>query len=333
MSLPPAIWFVPRYKERPWGGQAIARMGAHPAIPEGRRVGESWDLVDREGDVSVVAEGPFRGRTLRDLLDERGSEIMGRPWPRGRRFPLLVKILDAAERLSLQVHPPAAVASSLGGEPKTEMWYLLEATPDAALFAGFRRGASREEFARALREGHRSRIEALVCRLRVQRGDAFFAPSGRLHAIDAGCLILEIQQNSDTTYRVFDWGRVGLDGRPRALHLEESLRSIHFADIEPPLAPRARKDGIRLLAECDHFRAEEWSAKASGEIANPAPAILHPVDAPCEIVAADGALSVPAGATAILPAGVRRLKLSSPAILAFVGESAFKLDGLPPRAR
>lgn len=319
MSLPPAIWFVPRYKERPWGGRAIAGIGEHPAIPEGCRIGESWDLADREGDESVVAAGPLRGRTLRDLLDERGAEIMGEPWPRGRRFPLLVKILDATERLSLQVHPPAAVAPLFGGEPKTEMWYLLGATPDAALFVGFRRGASRDKFAQALREGDRSRIEAMVCRRRVQRGDAFFAPSGRLHAIDAGCLILEIQQNSDTTYRVFDWGRLGLDGRPRALHLEESLRSINFADVEPPLAPRAGEGGVRLLAECDHFRVEEWAGKASGEIANPAPAILHPIGGSCEVAAGSDSLSVPDGAIALLPAGVRRLKLSSSAILALVG--------------
>jgi mannose-6-phosphate isomerase len=320
MTLPPALLFAPRYKDRPWGGRAIAGVGGHPPIPEGRRVGESWDLVDREGDESAVADGPLRGRTIRELLDAHGEEIMGRPWPRGRRFPLLVKVIDAAERLSLQVHPPAAVAAGLGGEPKTETWYLLDAAPSAALLAGFRKGATRAVFERALRAGDDAQLGGMVHRLPVKRGDALFTPSGRVHAIDAGCLILEIQQSSDTTYRVCDWGRVGLDGKPRQLHVEESLRSIDFADFEPSLAPRGGGGGARLLAACPHFRVEEWAAGAPVDLASRAPVLLHPLGGPAEVSSASGRASVPAGATALLPAGARRLALSSPAVVAFVGE-------------
>ncbi|MCC7519539.1 MAG: class I mannose-6-phosphate isomerase [Verrucomicrobiae bacterium] len=322
MPLPPAFIFAPRYKERPWGAQAIARLGAHPPIPAGQRIGESWEISDREGDESVIADGPWRGKTLRELLDTRGAEVMRRPWPKGQRFPLLVKILDCAERLSLQVHPPPAVAAALGGEPKTEAWYLLDAAPGAALLAGFRRGTTRAAFARALRSGKPGEIEAMISRLPVRRGDAIFTPSGRIHAIDAGCLILEVQQNSDTTYRVYDWGRVGLDGRPRALHLEESLCAADFEDVEPLLAPLAGKGGRRVLADCAYFRLEEWSPEAAGEMECQAPAILHAADGACEVVSPNGAVAVPAGATALLPAGSRRLHLASTALLATVGEGS-----------
>lgn len=322
MPLPPALLFAPRYKERPWGAQAIARVGSHLPIPAGRHIGESWELVDRPDDESVVAEGPLRGTTLRALLDQHGAGIMGRPWPRGRRFPLLVKILDAAERLSLQVHPPAAVAPSLGGEPKTEMWVLLDAAPGAALLAGFRRGTTRAEFERCLRAGENTKLEGKIHRLAVKRGDAIFIPSGRIHAIDAGGLILEIQQNSDTTFRVFDWGRVGLDGRPRQLHVEESLRSIDFSDFEPGLAPRVEKDGVRLLAVCEYFRVELWHLNRERSLDGRVPAVLHAVEGTCEVRNSAAAVKVPQGATALLPAAPCRLSAApgAQALLAFVGE-------------
>jgi mannose-6-phosphate isomerase len=302
MPLPPAILFAPIYKERPWGAQAIARIGNHPPIPSVRRIGESWELVDRPGDESVVADGPFKGKTLRALLDAHGAELMGCPWPRGQRFPLLVKVLDAAERLSLQVHPPAGVAPALGGEPKTEMWFLLDAATEAALLAGFRRGVTRAEFERCLRAGENAKLEAMIHRLPVKQDDAIFIPSGRIHAIDAGGLILEIQQNSDTTYRVFDWGRVGLDGKPRQLHIEESLRSIDFKDFEPALAPREEKDGVRLLAECPHFRVELWQLDRERKFDGHAPAVLHAIGGACEVRDGADTIRVPQGATALLPA-------------------------------
>jgi mannose-6-phosphate isomerase len=166
------------------------------------------------------------------LVEEHRAELLGAAQPQSSRFPLLVKILDAAEKLSLQVHPPAVKASELGGEPKTEMWYIAETTLDAELFVGLKRGITRPEFERRIRDGS---VADCFHRVAVRPGDAMFLPSGRVHAIGAGNVIFEIQQNSDTTYRVFDWNRLGLDGKPRELHIASSLESIDFDDFEPSL--------------------------------------------------------------------------------------------------
>jgi mannose-6-phosphate isomerase len=236
--------------ERVWGGHRITgELERGPPTPA--LIGESWELVDRADAQSVVAQGPHAGRTLHELWSGHRTEIFGPHAPATPRFPLLAKILDARETLSVQVHPPARVAAELGGEPKTEMWYLLDATPDAAVYAGFRAGVGRTEFEQALADGS---VESVLHRIPVQKGDAIFIPSGRCHAIAGGCLIVEIQQNSDTTYRVFDWNRVGLDGKPRPLHVMESLASIDFNDHEPALSQKG-DDGV--LAACEHFRVAE----------------------------------------------------------------------------
>ncbi len=254
MPFTAPLSFRPLFMERVWGGHRLAEMpGKH--APGGAPIGESWELVDREDAQSVVGRGPLAGATLHELWTKFRGEVFGVRVPDSPRFPLLAKILDAQETLSVQVHPPAEIAASLKGEPKTEMWYLLDAAKGAELFAGFRRGTTREEFERALGEG---RVADLLHRVPVRAGDAMFIPSGRCHAIGAGCLIVEIQQNSDTTYRVFDWNRTGLDGKPRALHVAESLASIDFADHEPALA---KMDG-ETVAACAEFRVERWSLSA-----------------------------------------------------------------------
>jgi len=236
--------------ERVWGGRQIATKLGKP-LPPDVPIGESWELVDREDAQSVVATGELTGMTLHDLWTKKREPIFGANLPDTPRFPLLAKILDARETLSVQVHPPAHKAAELGGEPKTEMWYLLDAAREAELFAGFRKGTTRGEFECALREG---RVAELLHRIPVKAGDAIFIPSGRCHAIGAGCLIVEIQQNSDTTYRVFDWNRAGLDGKSRALHVAESLASIDFDDHEPSLA---QANG-EVVVSCPEFRVEHW---------------------------------------------------------------------------
>jgi len=240
--------FHPLYQERVWGGRALERALGRE-LPVGRVVGEAWEVVDRPEAQSRVARGPEVGRTLRELIERQPEAIMGAGWTAGRPFPVLVKWLDCQERLSLQVHPPAEVAAALGGEPKTENWYVAAAAPGAGLLVGLARGATRESFERALREGT---LERLCHRCEVRSGDSLLVRSGRLHAIDAGCLILEIQQNSDTTYRVYDWGRNGLDGKPRQLHVEQSLRCIDWADFEPE--PLRDSWGGAVLADCEEFR-------------------------------------------------------------------------------
>lgn len=230
--------FRPIFKERIWGGDALRRLyGKSP--PAGRPIGESWEISDRPSDISVIDNGSFSGQSLRWLLDKFGPDVLGNALPNAAGlFPLLAKIIDAKENLSLQVHPPPQKASELGGEPKTEMWYVAHAGPGAELWVGLKRGVTRKEFEDKIRAGT---VAECFHRVRVAAGDAMFLPSGRVHALGAGIVIFEIQQNSDTTYRVFDWNRLDPAGKPRELHVQQSLASIDFEDIEPELAPSLSK--------------------------------------------------------------------------------------------
>ncbi|MBI5773303.1 MAG: class I mannose-6-phosphate isomerase [Verrucomicrobia bacterium] len=233
--LPCPLTFQPIFKERVWGGRRLEQLYAKP-LPPGAPIGESWEITDRPEGVSVIANGPLAGKTLRWLMENHREELLGSAQPCGGRFPLLVKLLDAREKLSLQVHPPPDKAAELGGEPKSEMWYVADAATDADIFTGLRRGVTRADFERKIRDGT---VAECFHRHVIRRGDAMFLPSGRVHALGAGSVIFEIQQNSDTTYRVFDWNRVGLDGRPRELHIAPALAAIDFADFEPPLLDAA----------------------------------------------------------------------------------------------
>ncbi len=240
--------FQPLYQERVWGGRAFeSALGR--TLPNDRPIGESWEIVDRAEAQSVVQGGRHVGASLRDLLQTHAAEIMGPQWPAEQPFPILVKWLDCRERLSLQVHPPAAIATSLKGEPKTENWYIADTESGAQLIVGLKKGVTRASFEKAIIE---QTVESCVHKFRVAEGDSILVHSGQVHAIDAGNLILEIQQNSDTTFRVYDWGRVGLDGKPRQLHVAESLKCIQWDDFEPTPVRGAPTSAV--IADCDEFR-------------------------------------------------------------------------------
>jgi mannose-6-phosphate isomerase len=241
------LQFQPIYQERVWGGRRLQTLLGRD-LPAGPPIGESWEIVDRPEAQSRVRGGRFGGSTLRELIERHPTEVMGPEWKAADRFPLLVKWLDCSDRLSLQVHPPALVAPSLGGEPKTENWYVAHSAPGASLFVGLKPGVTRAQFARAVAAGT---AEKCVNKVSVASGDSILVQSGQVHAIDAGNLILEIQQNSDTTYRLYDWGRVGLDGKPRTLHVEESLRSILWTEGPPELVRAAPTSGT--IASSDEF--------------------------------------------------------------------------------
>jgi mannose-6-phosphate isomerase len=262
--------FEPLFMERVWGGRRLETL-LGKKLPPSVRVGEAWEIVDREEAQSVVHDGPFRGWRLHELWVERRAQIFGIGLPETKRFPLLCKVLDAQERLSVQVHPPADVAPSLGGEPKTEMWYLLDATLDSDLYAGLKSGVDREDFEQALHDG---RVAEKLHSFPIKAGDAMFIPSGRVHAIGAGNLIVEVQQNSDTTYRVFDWNRLGLDGKPRELHIEESMASINFDDMEPEIVTPEND----VLVECVEFCVERWDLPAPRESSGTNFAIFTVID-------------------------------------------------------
>jgi mannose-6-phosphate isomerase len=246
------LTFEPIYQERVWGGQSLGSAFGR-TLPPGSRIGESWELVDREEAQSVVQQGPFKDWTLHRLWTERREEIFGAGFD-DHRFPILIKILDATDKLSVQVHPPATLAEELQGQPKTEVWYFVQAQPGAQVYAGLKRGVTRDHLEQALEEGA---VESLVHSLPTQTDSFIFIPSGRLHAIDRGNLIFEIQQNSDTTYRLFDWNRLDGDGHPRKLHISESLACTDFEDVEPTLGV---PDG-EVIASCHHFHVERWELR------------------------------------------------------------------------
>lgn len=223
--------FLPIYQERIWGDRSLAHL-YHRSLPGSHPIGESWEITDRPEGMSLVAEGPLQGRSLAQLLADDPTGLLGQATPRHGRFPLLVKILAAKEILSVQVHPPDTVAPTLHGEPKTEMWYFTSVQPGAEILAGLRPGTTRAAFEQALQSGT---VDQCLHHTPVQVGDAMFLPSGRVHALGSGLVLFEIQENSDTTYRVFDWNRPGLDGQPRPLHIHQSLASINFQDFAPPL--------------------------------------------------------------------------------------------------
>jgi mannose-6-phosphate isomerase len=244
--------FEPIYQERVWGGQSLCSAFGR-TLPDGCRIGESWELVDREEAQSVVQDGPFKGWTLNRLWTERREQIFGAGFD-DHRFPILIKILDATDRLSVQVHPPATLAEELQGQPKTEVWYFVQTEPGAQVYAGLKKGVTRDRLQQALAEGV---VESLVHCLPTQADAFIFIPSGRIHAIDRGNLIFEIQQNSDTTYRLFDWNRVDSEGKPRKLHVSESLACTDFEDVEPALGvPQGE-----VIASCPHFHVERWELR------------------------------------------------------------------------
>jgi mannose-6-phosphate isomerase len=259
-NLDSPLLFKPIFQERIWGGRKLAELFGKD-LPVRKRIGESWEIVDRPEAQSVVANGPLRDKKLHELWTQDREPIFGKV-PDSARFPLLIKLLEAQDKLSLQVHPSEEVARVLGGEPKTEFWYVAAADPNAELYVGLRASLTREEFRDAVKQG---RVADCVHTVRVKGGDAMFLPAGRFHAVGGGNLLVEIQQNSDTTYRVFDWNRVDDQGRPRHLHIDQALQSIDFDDVAPKLIePRGE-----LLVKHELFEIQKWNLDTPREIAPP----------------------------------------------------------------
>ncbi|MGE4285806.1 MAG: type I phosphomannose isomerase catalytic subunit [Phycisphaerae bacterium] len=251
------VKFAPIFKETIWGGSAIAeKYGKTP--PAGMKVGESWELSDIPSGRSVVACGKYAGKTLGELLREYPEEIMGDKNYSAESFPLMIKFIDANDVLSVQVHPDAELCKRSGkGSPKTECWYILDAAPGACIYKGLKPGTTCELFAKAIKEGT---CEEYLEKIEVKVGECHFLPSGVAHAIGAGLLIAEIQQPSDTTYRVFDWNRVDADGNPRELHVEDALEAIHF-DGNDNLS--VRSEG--RLVDAPEFKLDKLELDSGGE--------------------------------------------------------------------
>lgn len=251
--------FKPIFKERIWGGRNLQEV-FDKGLPAEVIIGESWELADLPEDKSEIVNGPLAGQTIDQVIAEFGSAITGKEDYRPP-FPLLIKILDAQDVLSVQVHPDSETCKRTGkGKPKTECWYILDALPGAVIYKGLKPGTTKEQFAEAIDNGT---CEDHLLKVPVQVGECHFLPSGTCHAIGAGLLIAEIQQPSDTTYRVFDWNRVdGKTGKGRQLHIDDALESIHFDSSGDNLSVRR----VGRLVDADEFTVDKGHQMPGEEV-------------------------------------------------------------------
>jgi mannose-6-phosphate isomerase len=252
----------PIYKQRIWGGQKLREFFGKD-IPEGEKIGESWELADLPEDKSVIENGELAGQTLGAVVGKYPKEITGNKNSSGP-FPLLIKFLDAEEILSVQVHPDPQTCKRMGkGDPKTECWYIISASKDAVIYKGLKEGVTKEAFAEAIEKGG---VAELLGKVPVSADECHYLPAGTAHSVGPGLLIAEIQTPSDTTYRVFDWNRVDEAGKPRQLHIEEALESIHFDASEDNLAVTT----IGRLIDCEYFKIDKGhQAKRSEMLLSP----------------------------------------------------------------
>ena len=246
--------FEPLLKSVVWGGDKIVPYKGIESTA--KNVGESWELSAVHDNESVVANGEFAGRTITELIKEYGPELLGRHVYEtyGENFPLLIKFIDARDDLSIQVHPDDAIAQAVHGQPfgKTEMWYVVSADKDAHLMSGLSAEITPEEYVSRVEN---NTITDVLCDYKVQAGDVFFLPAGRIHSIGKGCFIAEIQQTSDLTYRIYDFGRLGLDGKPRQLHTELAKDAIDYSvseDYRTAYTHVLNED--TPLVECEYFK-------------------------------------------------------------------------------
>ena len=244
--------FLPYYRPMPWGGRAIGRfLGKN--VPAGEPIGESWEVSDHPTHASALATGSWYGQTLRQLMQAHRSELLGSAAARYERFPWLIKLLDANETLSVQVHPDEDAVKTLwpGECAKSECWLVLDARPGSHIYAGLKPGVGPAEFRAALQAGA---VANCLHRFEPRPGDFVSLPAGTVHALGGGLLVAEVQQTSDATFRLFDWNRRDAHGNPRKLHIEEGLASIHWQQGPiDPIATAAEDDRLLELLSCPHF--------------------------------------------------------------------------------
>jgi mannose-6-phosphate isomerase len=246
----------PIYKERIWGGRKLQKQFGKK-LPEGKPIGESWELADLPEDKSTITNGEFKGKKIDTVIKQYSQEITGKKDFKAQ-FPLLIKILDAQDVLSLQVHPDSQTCRRTGqGDPKTECWYIIQAEKDAVIYKGLKEGVSKEQFRQAVEKGTTA---DLLKKIPVQTGQCHFLPAGTAHAVGAGLLIAEIQTPSDTTYRVFDWNRTDSQGKTRQLHIDQALESIHFDSEDIPPAT-----SVGRLVDCEYFTVDKGHNAAGCE--------------------------------------------------------------------
>lgn len=251
--------FHPILKKKIWGGERLA----YKSKEHDESIGESWEISAVEDNISVVSNGILADNDLQELIEVYMGDLVGDHIYEkfGVEFPLLIKYIDANDDLSIQVHPDDETAKERhNAYGKTEMWYIVDAAGGAGIYYGFKRDTSKEEFLKYLEEG---KVEELLNFIPVKKGESYFIPAGTVHAIGAGCLICEIQQNSNLTYRVYDYNRRGADGKLRELHVDKAVKVMNFKKYAPVSFASGNKKDEKTLAECKYFRVRE--VELSGE--------------------------------------------------------------------
>lgn len=319
MSLYP-LKFSPIYKEKVWGGRTLEKIGRTLPGDSGTKIGESWELVDLSttsvsgggggAERSLVSNGPLAGKSLHELIETFGKELIGDlPLTDDGNFPLLVKFLDANEHLSVQVHPSKAYADTHADAfLKSECWYVVQATPEGCIFKGIKEGVTPEQYRKAIEEGG---VEDLMIKIPVKPGDCHYLPSGTCHALGAGVLVAEVQTPSDTTFRVYDWGREG-----RELHIEQAMACIDFGPCNVEEDKRSHVAGmfttVTRLVTCEYFVLEriKMSEGYEQEIPYDQPAVWMVIEGNGEIILADGSsTSFTKGETLLIPAKMNNAKV------------------------
>ncbi len=309
MTLYPLL-LNPALHVKVWGGRQLETM-IGKTLPTDEPYGESWEMHD----TAVVANGPLQGRTLGDILAEYGHDLIGPDNDPAEGLPLLAKILDAADWLSVQLHPNDEQARALEGQPrgKTEAWYVLGARPGARLVIGIQPGTTREQMAQAIRD---NALENLLVYAEVRAGDVLFVSSGTIHALGEGVLVYEIQQSSDTTYRLYDWGRLGLDGKPRALHIDKGTQVANMESLPTIVHTGDNPAKIVEIVESLYFKTTLYQLNAANgtqielDTEGRRFVILTCIDGEAQV---NAEVTMKSGQTVLIPASLGKYTLSGTA--------------------
>ena len=307
------LQFDPILKERIWGGEKLKTL-LHKPITS-KITGESWELSTVEGDVSVISNGSYKGKSLQDLIDEFPEAVLGtNVFERfGKQFPLLFKFLDAREDLSIQVHPNDALAkkrhNSFG---KTEMWYIMQADKDARIIVGFKETSSPEAYLKHLESNS---ILSLLDEVKAREGDVFFLDTGTVHAIGAGIVLAEIQQTSDITYRIYDFNRRDANGKTRELHVEQALEAINYEVVDTVRSYDKKANRSNSVVDCLYFTTNYLPLDGSVEIVKSGASftVYMCVEGTFEIIYDGQHYQYQKGDTVLVPAVVKSFTISGKA--------------------
>ena len=305
------LLFAPVYKDYIWGGQRIAARYGRAGTPQ--VCAESWEISAHADGMSHVSNGSFAGQPLAAVAEQLGVALTGRLAPRPNLFPLLFKLIDARENLSVQVHPGDENAGLVGGEPKTEAWYVVDRTPGAVLYAGLKPGTTPASFRMAMSQGT---APQQLFKLSVEPGEALFIPGGLVHAIGAGALIYEVQQTSNTTYRLFDWGRFDASGQPRPVHIQQAFQVIEPSlpeprMIRPPPQTSDNRNHWSTLLSCKYFNLRRLDLRCAEQVSLDGSTFcaLFVLDGETTVSTDGVAVPLPTGASCLIPAAASSFNL------------------------